>query len=169
MTPQEVSLHLRYSGWASRRLLEAARALAPDDISKPMGVSHQSLLGTLAHIYFADRIWYRRTVDPSMPAPDPSYVPPLESLTAEWQELQKKWEAWSDSLTDADLERKVQYRYMNGDPGETPAWQIVMHLVNHATLHRGQAMGLLRQLNTKPPGTDLISYYRELKQTATAP
>jgi len=35
--------------------------------------------------------------------------------------------------------------------------------VNHATLHRGQVMSMLRQLGVKPPATDLIFYYRDLQ------
>jgi uncharacterized damage-inducible protein DinB len=37
--------------------------------------------------------------------------------------------------------------------------QIVLHLVNHGTLHRGQVMGMIRQLGIAPPGTDLMRYY----------
>ena len=42
-----------------------------------------------------------------------------------------------------------------------PAWQIVMHVVNHGTLHRGQIVGMLRQLGVKPPSTDIVFYYYE--------
>jgi uncharacterized damage-inducible protein DinB len=52
---------------------------------------------------------------------------------------------------------------MKGNPYETPLWQIVMHVVNHATLHRGQVMAMFRQLGVGPPPTDLIFYYREQK------
>jgi uncharacterized damage-inducible protein DinB len=47
-------------------------------------------------------------------------------------------------------------------------WQIVTHVVNHATLHRGQIVAMLRQLGAKPPATDILWYYRELKTAATA-
>jgi uncharacterized damage-inducible protein DinB len=42
------------------------------------------------------------------------------------------------------------------------AWQIILHVVNHATLHRGQAMGILRQMGIAPPQTDLMNFYSEL-------
>jgi uncharacterized damage-inducible protein DinB len=51
----------------------------------------------------------------------------------------------------------------DGSPGETPASQLVLHVVNHATLHRGQVIGMLRQLGVKPPNTDLFFYLRELR------
>jgi uncharacterized damage-inducible protein DinB len=162
MTASDARLHLRYSTWASRRLLEAARNLKPEDLERPVGVSHTSILGTLAHIQLADWIWYTRTV---APLERPAMT--LEAVTTSWPEIHRLWEAWSDQLTDADLDRTLQYQGMDGKSYESPVWQIVLHLVNHATLHRGQAMAMIRQLGIAPPGTDLIYYYRELANTAT--
>src|ERR1700723_642784 len=63
MTAQEVRTYIGYSGWASRKVLEAALALPPEDRAKPMSVSHESIANTLAHIYFGDAIWFSRTAD----------------------------------------------------------------------------------------------------------
>ena len=64
MTSAEALLHLRYSAWASRKVMEAARTLPEADFQKPVGVSHGSLQGTLAHILYADWIWFTRVVAP---------------------------------------------------------------------------------------------------------
>lgn len=168
MTADEVRTHIRYSGWASRRLLDAALKLSPEDLNRDMGVSHHSVLNTLAHIHFADRTWFVRVADPSLAAYSPGDLPAIQALTRDWPEIQKRWEKWSDSLTDAALARIVSYKTSQGTPNQTPLWQIVLHVVNHATLHRGQAMGMLRQLGVPPPPTDLIFYYRELASGATA-
>ena len=66
-------------------------------------------------------------------------------------------------MQDPDLDRVIAYQSMAGDPFSDPVWKIVMHVVNHATLHRGQVMAMLRQMGVAPPGTDLIYYYRELQ------
>ena len=169
MTAQEARLHIRYSGWASRKLLEAAAGnLTEEQRTRPLNVSHESLQQTLAHVYFADSVWYTRTVDPSLPVPSPDSRPTMESLMADWPDLQRKWEAWADSISDAGLERVAQFKLLNGTPGELPVWQIVNHLVNHATLHRGQVVAMMRQLGAKPPATDILYYYRELKAAASA-
>ena len=159
MTPAEALLHLRYSGWASRKLVDAVRALPPDDLNKPLGVSHGSLLGTLGHVYWADCIWCSRAVDPAVVLPSEMT---LEALASDWPAVQQKWETWAAALGEDALAQPIHYKTLNGTPGMTPAWQIVMHVVNHATLHRGQAMAMLRQLGVKPPPTDLIYYYREI-------
>lgn len=167
MTAAEARTHIRYTGWASRRVLDAALALSAEDRTKPMGVSHESILGTLGHIHFADRIWYKRTVETAMSMPPIAELSSLEALTGEWPALQRRWEAWADSQTDADMDRVVMFWMLNGTLAEAPATHVVLHLVNHATLHRGQVVGMLRQLGVKPPVTDLIFYLRELA-TATA-
>ena len=168
MTAQEARTHIRYSGWASRKVLEAALALPSQDLAKPMSVSHESIAKTLTHIYFADAIWYSRIADSSYPVPSHDALPPLDFVVGEWPRLQAKWEAWADAADDADLARQVPFKSrFVGDAG-LPAWQIVTHVVNHATLHRGQIVGMLRQLGVKPPATDIVFYYWEQNAVAAS-
>jgi uncharacterized damage-inducible protein DinB len=161
MTAREVQTHITYSSWASRKLLDAALALSEEDQRRELGVSHKSLRGTLEHIFFADRIWFARTVDPGVITGGFADFPAGETLVTAWPKLMTLWEEWAASLSDNDLLRVVAYKDLKGNPYTTPVWQIVLHVVNHATLHRGQAMSLLRQLGVAPPPTDLIFYYRE--------
>jgi uncharacterized damage-inducible protein DinB len=155
MTPEDIRLHISYSGWASRRLLDAAVALPEEQRHREFGVSHKSLLGTLEHIFLADRIWFARTVDPSV-------LQLGENLPVAWPVVQKRWEDWAAGVTPKEIVRIVDYKDFKGNPHSTPVWQIALHVVNHATLHRGQAMSLLRQLGVAPPPTDLMLYYREI-------
>lgn len=166
MTADEVRTHIRYSGWASRRVLDAAMALSEEDRTKPMGVSHESIGKTLTHIYLADRIWYKRTVQPDLDMPPWNENYSLDKLADEWRSLQSRWEAWADSLRDQDMDRVIQFRMLNGTAAESSLIHTVLHVVNHATLHRGQVVGMLRQVGVKPPATDLIFYFRELGATA---
>jgi uncharacterized damage-inducible protein DinB len=161
MTADDLRTHIRYSGWASRRLLDAVSAMKDEDRARDLGVSHKSLNGTLEHIFFGDRVWCSRVVDPSVIG---GAWTDVRDLAAEWTEIQRRWEEWAAGLTDADLARVVEYKDLKGNPHNTPVWQIVMHVVNHATLHRGQAMAIIRQLGSPPPPTDLIYFYRELSQ-----
>jgi uncharacterized damage-inducible protein DinB len=159
MTTAEIRTHLRYSGWASQRLLDAAKKLSAEALTRNVGISHSSILGTLSHIHFADRIWYSRVVDPNEPVIRES---DLATLEKEWPAIQRKWEAWAEKLQDADLERMVACKSMDGIAYEVAAAKVVLHLVNHDSLHRGQLMGMIRQLGIAPPPTDLMMYYRLL-------
>jgi uncharacterized damage-inducible protein DinB len=158
MTSAETCLHLRYSAWASRKLVDAVLVLPDGVVEKPVGISHGSLLGTLAHILWADWLWFTRVVEP-MEQPGST----REALETIWPGLQDRWVAWAERASDAEMQRVVEYKsILDGRMARTPAWQIVLHVVNHATLHRGQVMGMLRQMEIAPPQTDLMIFYREL-------
>jgi uncharacterized damage-inducible protein DinB len=163
MTQSQVRHHIAYTGWASGKLLAAVQALDEEQRHRDLGVSHKSLQGTLEHVFFADRIWCARAVDASVVGESFGEFKPGHTLETEWPLVQRRWAEWAEAATDDELLRVVEYKDLRGNPYRTPMWQVVLHVVNHATLHRGQLMGMLRQLGVKPPETDLIFYYRERK------
>ena len=71
-----------------------------------------------------------------------------------------KMESWAEGLQDADLGRMVPCKSPDGIAYQVAAGKTVLHLVNHNTLHRGQVMGMIRQLGIAPPPTDLMMYFR---------
>jgi len=160
MTAQEARTHLQYSRWASTRLLEAVLALPAEQRERDLGTSHKGLIETLNHVHMADRAWLFRVLGKP---PEP----PAGSIEAEWPRIQQAWEDWAASLTDTDLVRVIDYKDMRGNPYRSALVEIVLHVVNHATLHRGQAMAMMRQLGVAPPPTDLIFFFRE-QQAASA-
>ncbi len=81
MTAQEVRTYIGYSGWASRKVLECALALPPEDRTKPMSVSHECIANTLAHIYFGDAIWFSRIAGPNYPVPPHDALPSLDFVS----------------------------------------------------------------------------------------
>jgi uncharacterized damage-inducible protein DinB len=158
MTAKEAQTLIRYTGWASRKILAAVEALPLEQRCCGNGISHQSIEGTVNHIFLADRLWLRRTTGAE--ASGFGEIT-FDELRTAWPEVLDQWQAWADGLTDADAERVIAYKLLNGSPGESTASQIVTHLVNHATLHRGQVMGMIRQLGVVPPATDILWFYRE--------
>lgn len=159
--PAEViRTHVRYSAWASQRLVAAASTLTPEQLTRDFGTSDKSVLGTLAHVHAADRAWFGR-IHGTPPAVffDPAADLHLEVLQRDWPALLGRWVGWADGL--ADSSASVVYQDLQGRTHSTPLWQIVLHLVNHATHHRGQVAGMLRAMGQPPPPLDLIRYYRE--------
>jgi uncharacterized damage-inducible protein DinB len=159
MTAEEARNHIRYSTWASRRLLHAALQLDAEHQHRDMSVSHKSVHATLGHILFADRIWLSRLLNQT--------IEPEGTLEIEWPRIRERWEALADAWNDADLERVITYKVSSGKEFSSTLREIVLHVVNHATLHRGQVMGMFRQLGIAPPPTDLIFFFRE-QQSAHA-
>jgi len=162
VSPDTLRLHLDYSAWASRRLLEAAAALPPSELTQDFGTADKSVLGTLLHIYGADYAWMERMEGRSISARPYDEGAQLDFLQAEWPKLWARWKSYAAGLTEQSAEAEIAYLTMKGDPFRSPVWQIVMHVVNHASHHRGQAAGFVRSLGKTPPVLDLMYYYRQL-------
>ena len=153
--------HLLYTAWASQRLVHAIEHLPPDQLTRDFQTSEHSILGTLVHVFAADRVWLARVKGESLAnfLSEADYN--LHVLERDWPLLHTKWNEWAAGLTDASASFPIGYRDMKGNPYTSPAWEIVLHVVNHGTHHRGQASGFLRALGHTPPPLDLIRYYRE--------
>jgi uncharacterized damage-inducible protein DinB len=153
--------HIEYSAWASRRLLEASSRLSPDELSRDFGTSDRSVLGTLAHVFGADRVWLLRvTGRPQHGLSDTDRE--LPTIQRDWPAVYDGWREWSRTLTDESLLTVLDYTDLRGNPWRQSLWQIVLHVVNHGTHHRGQISGFLRSMGHTPPALDLIAYYRGL-------
>ena len=163
MTPEEIRLLYDYNAWANRRSMEAAAALTLEQFTKPMGSSFSSVRDSLAHIYGAEWIWLERFQGRSPASlPDPTQFADLASLRERWAEHEPRLLGFVRGVTQADLERVLEYKTLKFGVYRNPLWQSMQHVVNHGTYHRGQVTTLLRQLGTQPILTDLMHFYREL-------
>jgi len=153
--------HLEYTAWASARLVGAAGALSAEELTRDFRTADHSVLGTLVHVYAADRVWLGR-IQGNPPARfiDPEKDMHLAVLQNDWPALHQRWKAWAAGQTDDSIRAKAAYKDLKGNAYETPLWQIVLHLVNHGSHHRGQVSGFLRAMGHAPPPLDLIAFYR---------
>jgi uncharacterized damage-inducible protein DinB len=82
----------------------------------------------------------------------------LAGLRKSWVEFERELLGFVNGLSSADLVRAHDYRTTKGAPSTNPLWQMLQHVVNHGTYHRGQVVTLLRQLGAQPRATDLLRY-----------
>ncbi len=75
--------------------------------------------------------------------------------------MQDGWLAWAQTITDEAVLEELSYQDLKGRPWKQPLWQVLLHVVNHGTHHRGQVAGFLRAMGRVPPPLDLIFYFRE--------
>jgi uncharacterized damage-inducible protein DinB len=169
MSPEDIRQLYDYNAWANRRAMEASSALTPEQFTKPLGSSFSSVRDTLAHIYGAEWIWLERFQGRSPASlPDVSQFASLDSLRERWLEHETRLLGFVRGLTQADLDRVMEYKTLKFGVYRNPLWQSMQHLVNHGTYHRGQVTTLLRQLGAQPILTDLMHFYRERATAASA-
>ncbi len=159
--------YIRYNRWAARTTLDACAALEEEDLRRDLKSSHQSIWGTLAHIYQADCVWWNRldgAVRIAVTGPGSS----LDELRELWLGLLDNFVAWAESRTPEQWLADLEYRNSRGIEFRQPLWEVALHVVNHATLHRGQVLSMFRQLDRVPAGVDLIFYYRGKERAPAA-
>lgn len=163
MTRSEVQTLIDYNYWARDRMLSAVGQLSSEQFTRNLGSSFGSVRDTLAHLHAAEWAWYQRWkgVSPtSLLAAD--RFPDLASVTTAWQELETQIRSLFGGLGDTGHEKVIEFKNLAGVPGAFPLWQLLQHVVNHGSYHRGQITTMLRQLGAAPPKSmDLVTFYRE--------
>jgi uncharacterized damage-inducible protein DinB len=159
----DIGTLLDFNYWARDRILSAVEPLSNEQYTRDLGNSFRSVRDTLVHIYSAEWVWFTRWqgTSPTEPIPSDRFAD-LAALSTAWRTLEAGIRSFVDGLDDAAMARAIDYRLINGQPGRSVFSQMVQHVVNHGSYHRGQVTTLLRQLGAQPPkSTDMIAFYRE--------
>ena len=153
---------LEYTKWANHKVLHAVATLSAEDFRKDLGASHGGVRGTLAHMLAAEWIWLERFkgVSPAKFLDEGDYAD-VVALSERWRAVERHRESWFKGLGKGAPRQRIRYKSMAGQPFEAPLWQLVQHVANHSTYHRGQVVGMLRQLGVKGVSTDLVAWDRE--------
>jgi uncharacterized damage-inducible protein DinB len=165
MQTAEIIQLYAYTAWADARILETAAQISEQRFTLTVEkLSHGSLRGTLVHTLGAQWIWRNRCQGRSPTAVlSEADFPTLEILQARWQEEARLMQQFLDGLSDADLDRTIDYSSTRGQPFENVLWRILTHAVNHSTQHRSEAALLLTEWGHSPGDLDFIIYLRDAR------
>ncbi len=162
MTTNDIRYLFDYTSWANNLILDAADEIEVEEQLFDRGVSHQSIHGTLLHMLFAEWVWLNRwkgnSPSDALSADD---YPDLASVKKYWLQIEAERSKFLDGLTDESLQAGTTYKDLAGNEYTNPLGLLMQHVVNHATLHRGQVVAMIRQLGIKPPATDFLFFFRK--------
>lgn len=151
-----------YNIWASERLIDCIVALPDDWQVKEVPSSYSSLYGTLIHIWDAESIWWQRMkMQEAVSAPSKHFKGTTKEISTALLQQSRLWEVWISNATLAAIEHVFHYQNTKREHFRQPIYQMLLHLFNHGTYHRGQLVNILRQLGvTYIPATDFIVWSR---------
>jgi uncharacterized damage-inducible protein DinB len=155
-----------YTEWANGLALEAAAELSADNLHRDFSISHRSILGTLTHMAGAEWIWLERWQGRSPAKAEawslwtPEACPDLATLNERWREVIDRRARFISELDESRLPEELPFKLLSGDPSSLPLVDQMQHVANHSTMHRGQVVGMIRQMGIAPPSTDLLFYLR---------
>ena len=159
---EELRTLFDYNRWATLRTLDAAASLTAEELTRDLKSSFPSVLATLVHGLSAEWVWLERWNGQSPNAfLDSTALASVAAVRERWDALWREQRAFLARLDEGDAERALSYRLFNGDTDTRPLGELMRHVVNHATYHRGQVVTMLRQLGKTPPSTDYVRWLRE--------
>jgi uncharacterized damage-inducible protein DinB len=157
-----------YNAWANRRIYTAAAELSDGERKAKRPSFFGSIHATLNHILVGDRVWLCRL----MAKPLGRIVSKPDGITGLDQELYADFDALQaarlcederliaviESFRETDLADDLTYRSMAGQDRRSSMVQVLGHMFNHQTHHRGQVHGLLSATTVAPPSLDMIQF-----------
>ncbi len=152
-----------YNRWANARLYEAALALSDTDYQRDTGVFFKSMSGTLNHLLETDRNWMWRLTGQGLHYDRGNIVivEDRRKLAAARADEDERIVRYVASLDEAGLEGLHSYATTKGKPFVQRRCDILAHLFNHQTHHRGQAHAILSIVTGRePPPLDLLAFQR---------
>lgn len=168
MDKNDLGRLLAYTEWANHRVIRATATLPLDDWKRDLAGSHGGVRGTLTHTMWAEWIWLERWKGlPNPQKADEGEFADVTVLSERWRVLNDHRHAWFRELKEAAVPQPLTYRLLNSTEMTQPLWQVVQHLANHSTYHRGQVVAMLRMLGARAVSTDLVAFDREHPEEAT--
>ena len=151
-----------YADWASERMLAAIAALTEEQQTRDIVSSFPNIRATLAHIVGAEWLWLQRLNGVSPGAP-PEWVASgsVAQLAERAAAIAAERRALLERLDERALDQEFAYKNLKGEAFNSRLRDVLLHISNHASYHRGQLATMMRQAGATPPATDFIVFCRE--------
>ncbi|KAI8929407.1 DinB family protein [Entophlyctis helioformis] len=177
----------KYNLWAYERLFQSLDKLSDAQFTAHAGLAFRSIKGTLGHLLVADELWYKRMTGKFDRANelgeywrhDNLYAKQLgdaaaadegiywESVEADRSRLKERILAQAgllikhiEDMPSFDAEKLLVYKTSSGADRSQEFGKAYIHVVNHATHHRGQISAAVTRFGLDPPVMDL-TYFDE--------
>lgn len=160
--PDYIQALYDYNYWANERILEAAAALPPAQYHQEHGHSWGSIHTVLLHMMNAEWIWLSRWKGISPRAfPGSGDYPDAAAIKKRWREIETEMRAFVAEQDEQSLQREVTYTNTIGKEYRLILWQMMVHVPNHGTHHRGELATMLATLQAPHPEEDWLHYFLE--------
>ena len=152
-----------YTIWANRKIIECINNLSNDQINREISSSFSSVFKTVLHMLDAEAIWWQRVkLVEHIERPGDGFTGSFEELSKKLEAQSKLWEEWVANASDNQLNHVFAYQNTKKEQFKQPVYEMLLHIFNHNTYHRGQLVTMLRQLGVeKIPPTDFIVFCRK--------
>jgi uncharacterized damage-inducible protein DinB len=160
MTVKDLEDVYDYGYWANGKLFDVISQLTPEEFTRSVVGSYESIRNTMVHILSAEAGWLDRCGGPARgPKLNPVDFPTVESVTQAWNRVEANVREFLARLKDEDLVREIEFSFGESEKYSMRLGELMQHAAIHAVHHRGQVAMLLRLLGRAPGNFDILFYY----------
>ncbi len=166
--PYQILQHLEYNAWANARIVETVRQVDETILFQERKSSFTSIAKTLTHVMDSEQVWLKRLQGISLKQfPSTGLTIPRDELINRFEQGSRELLSFVQSKGDHFIHTSIDYTTLKGQPFSDVVEDMLYHVVNHGTYHRGQIVTMLREAGiTTLPATDLILFLRTKRTPA---
>ena len=153
-----------YKAWADEIMFSAVTLLPPGELIKERKTCFKNMVHTINHVYVIDCIFkaHLENKSHSYTARNTETYPPIEELWQSVKTIDQWYIDYADLISEKELLEVVDFQFVDGGNGAMSRYEMILHVVNHATYHRGFVSDMMYQVPATPPANDLTVYLRDV-------
>jgi uncharacterized damage-inducible protein DinB len=152
-----------YHTWANQQLIDIIQQLPGEKQTQTVASSFDGLLKTVIHLWDAESIWWQRLkLSERILIPSETFNGNFNEAANQLLQQNRQWTQWISNAQEHMFQHEFIYLNLKKEQFKQPVYQVLLHVFNHGTYHRGQLVTMLRQLGIeKIPQTDYIAWSRK--------
>jgi uncharacterized damage-inducible protein DinB len=160
---QDLQMLTRYRAWADQLLYQSLAGVPEPALVRPQPIIFGSLLRTLNHLNAMDQVWKAHlSGEPhGFTSRNPDHCPDFGTLRASQVQINDWYVRFAEALDQAACDETIRFTFIGGGQGAMTRGDMLLHVVNHATYHRGHVAMMMYGLSVSVPTTDLPVFLRD--------
>ena len=154
---------IQYKNWANDLTFKSAFELPEAELTKPRKTNFGNILHTLNHVFVVDDIFRHHLLGQAhdYTSRNTETSPALAELWRRQQEMDTWYVDHIDGLSEEALSDVIQFTFVGGGAGAMTREEIFLHIVNHATYHRGFVSDMMYQIPARLQANDFPVFLRD--------
>lgn len=148
---------VEYNIWANRLMGKQIESLSPELFDKPLAGSFGSIKATITHVMESDWLWMNRFKGIPLAKVPAWQLDNAADIYREWKIVQEDMLSVARTLA-VDKNKMIAFVTRKGMHYELPFEDLIIHIANHGTYHRGQLTDMIRVVGGQPVSTDYFIF-----------
>ena len=148
---------IEYNNWANQLIGKQIEQLTHEQFAKQFGGSFGSIKATVVHVLESDWLWLNRFKGIPLAAVLAWQMETASEVFSVWRAIQDDMLLIAPTLVE-EQNKKIRFRTRKGIDYTLPAEDLIIHIANHGSYHRGQLTDMIRLAGGQPVSTDYFLF-----------